>query len=222
MDPFYLLYIACFVLQLLIAGGAVGVLAYNKHRQKTNVHIMALNLVRGVPLTLKEKETMLDLLTPPPSQRAAPSWLKKWIGQWFFLDYYLNGNKGWTEIKNTVFYLVLARCSRVELKFSATVATLWLWLCIFGYYSFYSQLHMMCSTFLQQYIFVLQPRDWLVYLSNIVKADTVHSITRLINWFVSKGVVARQRFTLGLDVGLLPKLVLDELSLSCFFFSTLD
>lgn len=29
---------------------------------------MALNLVRGVPLTPREKETMLDILTPPASQ----------------------------------------------------------------------------------------------------------------------------------------------------------
>ncbi|KAJ4958947.1 hypothetical protein NE237_026058 [Protea cynaroides] len=52
----------------LVAGGAAGIWAYKKHRQRTNVHIMALNLVRGVPLTPKEKQTMLDLLTPPPSQ----------------------------------------------------------------------------------------------------------------------------------------------------------
>ncbi|KAL4334592.1 hypothetical protein GQ457_07G031750 [Hibiscus cannabinus] len=57
---------------LLVAGAAAGVWAYKKHRQKTNVHIMALDLVRGVPLTPKEKETMLDLLTPPP-QGVTPS-----------------------------------------------------------------------------------------------------------------------------------------------------
>ncbi|KAK3426644.1 cytochrome c-type biogenesis CcmH-like mitochondrial protein [Eucalyptus grandis] len=67
---------------LLMAGAAAGVWAYNKHRQRTNVHIMALNLVRGVPLTPNEKETMLDLLTPPPSPRGAPSsWWKRWLGQ---------------------------------------------------------------------------------------------------------------------------------------------
>ncbi|XP_010254055.1 PREDICTED: cytochrome c-type biogenesis CcmH-like mitochondrial protein [Nelumbo nucifera] len=53
----------------LVAGAAAGIWAYQKHRQKTNVHIMALNLVRGVPLTPKEKQTMLDILTPPPPQR---------------------------------------------------------------------------------------------------------------------------------------------------------
>ncbi|KAE8688572.1 Cytochrome c-type bioproteinsis CcmH-like mitochondrial protein [Hibiscus syriacus] len=58
---------------LLVAGAAAGVWAYKKHRQKTNVHIMALDLVRGVPLTPKEKETMLDLLTPPPPQGVTPS-----------------------------------------------------------------------------------------------------------------------------------------------------
>ncbi|KMT00863.1 hypothetical protein BVRB_9g221360 [Beta vulgaris subsp. vulgaris] len=59
---------------LLVAGVAAAGWAYKKHRQKTNVHIMALNLVRGVPLTPKEKETMLELLTPPPSQQATPSY----------------------------------------------------------------------------------------------------------------------------------------------------
>lgn len=66
---------------LLVAGVAAGGWAYKRHRQKTNVHIMALNLVRGVPLTPKEKETMLQLLTPPPSQRASPSfWLNRLRG----------------------------------------------------------------------------------------------------------------------------------------------
>jgi len=59
--------------QLLVAGVAAGGWAYKRHRQKTNVHIMALNLVRGVPLTPKEKQTMLELLTPPPSHSATPS-----------------------------------------------------------------------------------------------------------------------------------------------------
>ncbi|KAE8699469.1 Cytochrome c-type bioproteinsis CcmH-like mitochondrial protein [Hibiscus syriacus] len=58
---------------LLVSGAAAGVWAYKKHRQKTNVHIMALDLVRGVPLTPKEKETMLDLLTPPPPQGVTAS-----------------------------------------------------------------------------------------------------------------------------------------------------
>ncbi|XP_022723959.1 cytochrome c-type biogenesis CcmH-like mitochondrial protein [Durio zibethinus] len=67
---------------LLVAGAATGVWAYKRHRQKTNVHIMALNLVRGVPLTPKEKETMLDLLTPPPMQGVTPSSLwRRWRGQ---------------------------------------------------------------------------------------------------------------------------------------------
>uniref|UniRef100_A0A0E0NCZ8 Cytochrome c-type biogenesis protein n=2 Tax=Oryza TaxID=4527 RepID=A0A0E0NCZ8_ORYRU len=51
---------------VIVGGVAAGVWAYQKHRQRTNVHIMALNLVRGVPLTPREKETMLDVLTPPP------------------------------------------------------------------------------------------------------------------------------------------------------------
>ncbi|CAI9113468.1 OLC1v1014079C1 [Oldenlandia corymbosa var. corymbosa] len=59
---------------VLIAAAAGGLWAYQKHRQRTNVHIMALNLVRGVPLTPKEKETMLDVLTPPPSENITPWW----------------------------------------------------------------------------------------------------------------------------------------------------
>lgn len=63
---------------LLVAAGGAGIWAYQKHRQKTNVHIMALNLVRGVPLTPKEKQTMLDILTPPPSQGLTPSFWWSW------------------------------------------------------------------------------------------------------------------------------------------------
>ncbi|KAG5026029.1 hypothetical protein AAZX31_08G201700 [Glycine max] len=73
---------ALWLLPLLIAGSAAGVWAYNRHKQKTNVHIMALNLVRGVPLTPKEKETMLDILTPPRSQGVrTPFWWRRWLGQ---------------------------------------------------------------------------------------------------------------------------------------------
>ncbi|KAL3631907.1 hypothetical protein CASFOL_024891 [Castilleja foliolosa] len=64
---------------LLFAGAAGGVWAYKRYKQKTNVHIMALNLVRSVPLTPKEKETMLDLLTPPSSQTATSLWWRKWL-----------------------------------------------------------------------------------------------------------------------------------------------
>ncbi|KAK2649283.1 hypothetical protein Ddye_016772 [Dipteronia dyeriana] len=63
---------------LLVARAAAGVWAYNKHRKRTNMHIMALNLVRGVP---KEKETMLEILTPPP-ERAAPSSLWRSFLNW--------------------------------------------------------------------------------------------------------------------------------------------
>ncbi|KAI8544460.1 hypothetical protein RHMOL_Rhmol08G0298600 [Rhododendron molle] len=67
---------------LLVAGAAGGIWAYNKHRQNTNVHIMALNLVRGVPLTPKEKQTMLNLLTPPCRERnPLSSWWRKWLDQ---------------------------------------------------------------------------------------------------------------------------------------------
>jgi hypothetical protein len=73
--------------QVIVGGIAAGIWAYQKHRQRTNVHIMALNLVRGVPLTPREKETMLEILTPPPPPR---KWW--WPGQWcsvhvFILQY---------------------------------------------------------------------------------------------------------------------------------------
>ncbi|XP_042402504.1 cytochrome c-type biogenesis CcmH-like mitochondrial protein [Zingiber officinale] len=54
---------------VIVTGVAIGGWAYRRRRQNTNVHVMALNLVRGVPLTPTEKETMLELLTPPPSLR---------------------------------------------------------------------------------------------------------------------------------------------------------
>ncbi|XP_061367525.1 cytochrome c-type biogenesis CcmH-like mitochondrial protein [Gastrolobium bilobum] len=66
---------------LLVAGATAGVWVYKKHKQKTNVHVMALNLVRGVPLTPGEKETMLGILTPPPSQGASTSFWQRWRGQ---------------------------------------------------------------------------------------------------------------------------------------------
>ena len=55
--------------QVIVGGIAAGMWAYQKHRQRTNVHIMALNLVGGVPLTPREKETMMDILQPPPPPR---------------------------------------------------------------------------------------------------------------------------------------------------------
>ena len=68
--------------QLLFAGAAGGIWAYNKRKQNNNVHVMALNLVRGVALSPKEKQTMLDLLTPPPPERSTLySWWKKRLGQ---------------------------------------------------------------------------------------------------------------------------------------------
>ncbi|KAG6780455.1 hypothetical protein POTOM_013315 [Populus tomentosa] len=66
---------------LLVAGVAGGFWAYKKHRQNTTVHIMALDLVRGAPLTPKEKETMLDILTPPPPGGSTPSWWRSWTGR---------------------------------------------------------------------------------------------------------------------------------------------
>ncbi|XP_022720998.1 cytochrome c-type biogenesis CcmH-like mitochondrial protein [Durio zibethinus] len=63
---------------LLVAGAAAGVWPYKKHCQKTNVHIMALDLVRGGPLTPKEKETMLGLLTLLPPQGVTSSLWNRW------------------------------------------------------------------------------------------------------------------------------------------------
>ncbi|XP_071712241.1 cytochrome c-type biogenesis CcmH-like mitochondrial protein [Rutidosis leptorrhynchoides] len=68
-------------LVLLIAATAGGIWAYGRHRQRTNVHLLALNLMRRVPLTRKEKETMIEILTPPPSQGILPSF--PWWKQWF-------------------------------------------------------------------------------------------------------------------------------------------
>ncbi|KAK4761645.1 hypothetical protein SAY87_029529 [Trapa incisa] len=66
---------------VLFGGGALGVWAYQRHRQKNNVFIMALTILRGVPLTSRERQTMLDLLIPPPPPRGTlASWWKKWPG----------------------------------------------------------------------------------------------------------------------------------------------
>lgn len=45
-----------------MGGVAAGIWALQKHRQRTNTHIMALNLVRGVPLTPGERDTILTSL----------------------------------------------------------------------------------------------------------------------------------------------------------------
>ncbi|GMN37197.1 hypothetical protein TIFTF001_006623 [Ficus carica] len=67
---------------VLLAGAAAGVWAYQRHKSKNNVHIMALNLVRSVPLTPNEKQTMLDLLKPPPRPRTTPfSIWRRWQSQ---------------------------------------------------------------------------------------------------------------------------------------------
>ncbi|WOG99206.1 hypothetical protein DCAR_0518554 [Daucus carota subsp. sativus] len=67
---------------LLVAGAAGGIWAYNKHRQRTNVHIMALNLIRGVPLTPKEKQTMLEILAPSDLQGATATSSSPWWRRW--------------------------------------------------------------------------------------------------------------------------------------------
>ncbi|CAM8986301.1 unnamed protein product [Rhodiola kirilowii] len=64
----------------LVAGAAGGIWAYTKHRQRTNVEIMAWNLVKGHSMTLKEEDTMMDLLTPPPPEVHPNSWWRRWLG----------------------------------------------------------------------------------------------------------------------------------------------
>ncbi|KAF3783970.1 Cytochrome c-type biogenesis CcmH-like protein [Nymphaea thermarum] len=67
--PFDIQTAAIWLSPFVVAGAAAGVWAYQRRRQKTNVYVMTLDLVRGVPLTVKEKQTILHLLTPPPAQR---------------------------------------------------------------------------------------------------------------------------------------------------------
>ncbi|GMH19162.1 hypothetical protein Nepgr_021003 [Nepenthes gracilis] len=62
---------------LLLAGIAAGAWAYRTHRQDTNAHVVALDLVKGVPLTPTEKQIMLELLTPPPLRAFPSSWWSK-------------------------------------------------------------------------------------------------------------------------------------------------
>ncbi|KAG6398081.1 hypothetical protein SASPL_139532 [Salvia splendens] len=65
---------AIWLAPLTLTGGAVLIWAFKRYRRKNNVHIMALDLVRGVPLTPKEKASMLELLTPPSTR-----WWGKWL-----------------------------------------------------------------------------------------------------------------------------------------------
>ncbi|KAL8458302.1 hypothetical protein ACS0TY_035139 [Phlomoides rotata] len=67
---------AIWLFPVTLTGGAGLIWAFNSYRRKNNVHIMALDLVRGVPLTPKEKDTMLELLTPPST-----SWWRRWFSQ---------------------------------------------------------------------------------------------------------------------------------------------
>ena len=66
--------------QLIVAGAAGGIWAYGRHRQRTNVHLLALNLTSGIPFTPKEKATMIEILTPPPQGILSSSpWWKQWL-----------------------------------------------------------------------------------------------------------------------------------------------
>lgn len=64
---------------VICAGAFAGASVYQRRRQKTNVHVMTLDLIRGVPLTPIERETMLDLLTPPPPPPRGKLW--SWFSQ---------------------------------------------------------------------------------------------------------------------------------------------
>nr|XP_043617735.1 cytochrome c-type biogenesis CcmH-like mitochondrial protein [Erigeron canadensis] len=66
---------------LIIAGAAGGIWAYGRYRQRTNVHLLAMNLTRGIPFTPKEKEAMIEILTPPPPDGILPSspWWTRWL-----------------------------------------------------------------------------------------------------------------------------------------------
>ncbi|CAN8293336.1 unnamed protein product [Cochlearia groenlandica] len=73
---------ALWLTPVLVSAGAAAVLAYKKHRQRANVHIMALNLIRGVPLTPKERVTILDVLIPPPAPaQGVATRLRRWLNR---------------------------------------------------------------------------------------------------------------------------------------------
>ncbi|CAH8252397.1 unnamed protein product [Arabidopsis lyrata] len=73
---------ALWLTPVIIAGGTAAGLVYQKHRQRKNVDIMALNLIRGVPLTPKERVTILDVLIPPsPPPQGVASRLRRWLNR---------------------------------------------------------------------------------------------------------------------------------------------
>ncbi|CAN7134217.1 unnamed protein product [Brassica rapa subsp. narinosa] len=73
---------ALWLTPVLIAGGTAAGLVYSKHRQRTNVHIMALDLIRGVSLTPKERVTILNvLIPPPPPPQGVASRLRRWLNR---------------------------------------------------------------------------------------------------------------------------------------------
>ncbi|PON31804.1 CcmH/CycL/Ccl2/NrfF family [Parasponia andersonii] len=70
-----------FLSPALLFGAGVAIWTYQWYREKTNVHIMALNLIRSVPLTPNEKQTMLTLITPKKPKNALLSWWRRWRSQ---------------------------------------------------------------------------------------------------------------------------------------------
>ncbi|GKD30701.1 hypothetical protein Tco_1241479, partial [Tanacetum coccineum] len=52
--------------ELIVVGAARGIWPYGRHRQRTNIQLLALNLTRGILFTPKEKATMIEIFTPLP------------------------------------------------------------------------------------------------------------------------------------------------------------
>eukprot|EP00252_Welwitschia_mirabilis_P000551 TRINITY_DN10526_c0_g1_i1.p1 TRINITY_DN10526_c0_g1~~TRINITY_DN10526_c0_g1_i1.p1 ORF type:complete len:159 (+),score=30.43 TRINITY_DN10526_c0_g1_i1:119-595(+) len=70
LKPRFDMYTAAVWLSPFLAGGGfMGMWAIKRFRQKTNVYDMASKLLDNVPLTEKEKESMLELLQPPRPKR---------------------------------------------------------------------------------------------------------------------------------------------------------
>ncbi|KAG7654376.1 CcmH/CycL/Ccl2/NrfF family [Arabidopsis suecica] len=73
---------ALWLTPVIIAGGTAAGIVYQKHRLRKNVDIMALNLIRGIPLTPKERVTILDVLIPPsPPPQGVVSRLRRWLNR---------------------------------------------------------------------------------------------------------------------------------------------
>ncbi|PWA68386.1 cytochrome c-type biogenesis CcmH-like protein [Artemisia annua] len=64
----------------IVVGAAGGIWDYGRHMQRTIIHLLAMNLTRGIPFTPKEKATMIEILTPPAQGILSSSpWWKQWL-----------------------------------------------------------------------------------------------------------------------------------------------